>query len=138
MNKDEQAIYDIIKQLEQAWNTGNGDAFAAHFCEDAAFTVWNGMFQQGKAAIAAGHNHILSTFYKGTKNRYEIGWLRFVRPDVAVMQLNAGFVEDPNGALAHTPMRDEWPMAKPLMVMSKQDDRWRVEVFQNTPVIERA
>ena len=37
MTTDEQAIHDILKQLEVAWNAKDSENFAAPFAEDANF-----------------------------------------------------------------------------------------------------
>src|ERR1044071_6099855 len=61
--KDEAAIRAIIVGLADAWTRGDGEAWGRAFAPDADFTVWNGLYVQGRDAIARGHTQIFSTIY---------------------------------------------------------------------------
>src|SRR5215471_16771700 len=82
---DEQAIDNILKQLETAWNAGDSANFVAPFAEDANFIHIYGGQMDGRAAIEAAHRMIFDTIYKGSRNRLTLRSIRFVRPDVAVV-----------------------------------------------------
>ncbi len=60
---DETAIHNIAKSLETAWNAGDGYAFAEPFADDVDYTVWNGLYAQGKQVVAEQHQHIFDTMY---------------------------------------------------------------------------
>ena len=122
---DEAAIRDIISNLQTAWNSGDGDAFAVPFAADSDYTVWNGHYFKGREANAAGHNHIFNTIYKGTTQKMTVRWLRFLSDDVAAVQCDGGTV---NG-------ERDWPQVRPLAVLSKRDGRWEIDIFQNTPIM---
>ena len=68
----EQVARDIVARLERAWNAGDGDAFAVPFAEDADFVTVRGEFYRTRDDIAAGHQMIFSTIYKGSVNRIEL------------------------------------------------------------------
>ncbi|MCB8960185.1 MAG: SgcJ/EcaC family oxidoreductase [Ardenticatenales bacterium] len=124
---DEQAIRDVVQALVDAWNRGDSEAWSAQVGEDIRHTVWNGHYVEGREALTAGHAHIFSTFYKGTQQEYSMRWIRFLRPDVAAVQWDAHLVGRADSK------------ARPLAIMVKgADGRWRVEIFQNTPVMERS
>ena len=65
MTADEQAIHDIVKQLETSWNASNSKGFAALFAEDADFIQIHGLQMEGRPAIEASHRHIFDTAYQG-------------------------------------------------------------------------
>ena len=52
---DRQAVEELVGRLQQAWNAGDGQAFAAAFWDDADFTVWDGFAFTGRQAIADDH-----------------------------------------------------------------------------------
>lgn len=51
MTTDEKTIRNLIQDVENGWNNGDGDAFAAPFAEDADYVVVNGRWH-----IVAFHN----------------------------------------------------------------------------------
>ena len=51
----------LLRQLEDAWNAGDGAAFGAPFAEDADFVDIRGDHHRGRAAIAQGHRAIFDT-----------------------------------------------------------------------------
>ena len=126
---DEQAIRDVIQALVDAWNQSDSEAWSKNLVADAHHTVWNGMHIQGRNNITAGHKQIFSTIYKGTRQTVTIRWIRFLRPDVAAVQWDAQLEG-----------RDDLPQVqgRPLAILTKQaDGRWLIEIFQNTPILER-
>jgi hypothetical protein len=70
---DEAAFRQIAKTLQDAWNAGDGQLFAADFAPNANYTVWNGTIVEGKEQIAAGHQHIFDTVYKNTNAGFDEG-----------------------------------------------------------------
>lgn len=81
----------------------------------------------GRDNVTAGHKQIFSTIYKDTWQTFSIRWIRFLRPDVAAVQWDAQLEG-----------RDDIPQVRPLAILTKQQDgRWLIEIFQNTPILER-
>ena len=79
---------------------GDSKGFAAHFAPDGSFTNVIGMVSYGKEAFEKRHADILTTIFKGSVLKQSIDKLRFVRPDVAILNINTGmtgFVEVPPG-----------------------------------------
>jgi uncharacterized protein (TIGR02246 family) len=125
---DGSAIYQIIQQIEEAWNIGDGPASARPFTQDVDYMVWNGMHVKGRQALAAGHQEIFDTFYKGSVIRYQIKSIRFLRDDVAVVHVEA-VLQVPQDSGGFTEIK-----AVPVFIMTKDNGDWQVDVFQNTLV----
>ena len=62
------AAEEIVAAVARAWNAGDGAAMAAYFAEDAVFTDVVGRVQRGRATIAAEHQKIFDTIYRGSSN----------------------------------------------------------------------
>ena len=122
--EDEQAIRQIVQALEDAWNTGDAEAWSAHNADGICHTVFNGPSIDGKEAVHPAHSGIFKTIYKDTHQKFTVRWVRFLRPDVAAVQFDTEMTG-----------RDEILKARPLAVLTKQQERWQIEVFQNTPIM---
>jgi uncharacterized protein (TIGR02246 family) len=122
---DEAAVRDVVRRLETGWNAGSGEGFAAPFAADADYVAFDGSLIKGRPTIAAAHQQLFDTVFKGSTNTPEVLSLRFLRPDVAVTQvrwsLRGGAA--PPGAQAVT-----------TLVLTKGADGWSIAAFQNTPV----
>ncbi|MFZ0549138.1 MAG: SgcJ/EcaC family oxidoreductase [Candidatus Promineifilaceae bacterium] len=123
--QDEADIQAITQSLMDGWNSGDGDLFATHFAEDADYMVWNGSYIKGKEAIAEGHSHLFSTAYKDTKMKLEIVQIRFLSDGVATVHLQGGVLLEER----------KWPSVKPLLVLTRHNGAWMIDVFQNTPIV---
>ena len=123
--KDEAAIRAIIASLADAWTRGDAEAWGKAFTTDADFTVWNGMYAKGREAITRGHAEIFSTIYKDTKQRLNVRSIRFLRDDVAVVHVEGSVVKKAEEFPAT-------PMVVPVFILTKDQGRWLIAVFQNT------
>jgi uncharacterized protein (TIGR02246 family) len=83
---DEAAVRDILKEEVTAWNNGDANAYSRHFAEDGTFTNLLGMFFQGREAFRERHEQIFHGAYCGSTKQSDIASLRFVRPDVAIVE----------------------------------------------------
>ena len=129
MTKDEQAISEMVSQLEAAWNAGDSIKWVWYFKDDANFIHIFGGQLDGRVAIEASHREIFDTVYKGSHNKYTVQAIRLVRPDVAIAFIRAHleFYEGGQSREIH---------ARPTMVVVKDNGRWQVVAFQNTKVSE--
>ncbi len=121
---NDHSIYELVRLLEDAWNGGNSQRFASVFAEDADFITVMGKHYNGRESIDAGHRAIFDTIYKNSRNHYTIEGVRFVRPDVVVVFVNAKL------ELADSRMIS----ARPTMLLTKENGKWHVAVLQNTVV----
>jgi uncharacterized protein (TIGR02246 family) len=124
---DEAAIRANVEQIVKGWNTKSGAEFAKPFAEDADYVIINGMKIKGRAAIDKGHQEIFDTIYKNSVLSYAVEQLRFLRPDVAVVHIR--------GVLQITQSeKTETGNARITLVMTKNNEKWEIAAFQNTPV----
>jgi uncharacterized protein (TIGR02246 family) len=127
----EAAIRQIIAEQVTAWNAGDGAAYAKHLAPEAAFTNLFGMVMYGAPAFVKRHSEILSTFYKGTTKHHSIRRIRFVTPDVAIVDIDnevrgvtsmpAGIVVPPDGVLKTQLME----------VFVRRGGQWLIEAYHN-------
>jgi uncharacterized protein (TIGR02246 family) len=125
---DEAAIRDNVKQIETGWNTKSGALFAKPFAEDADYVVINGMYLKGRAVLATAHQQIFDTIYKDTTVSLTVKQIRFLRPDVAVVHVNAH---------RDGPTKELTANAMLTLVMTKEKQGWTIAAFQNTQVLAR-
>ena len=124
---DEAAIRANVGQIVKGWNMKSGAEFAKPFAEDADYVVINGMKIKGRTAINKGHQGIFDTVYKNSSLSYTIEQLRFLRPDVAVIHVQAE-LQVTQGDTTET------GNARITLVMTKNNDKWEIAAFQNTPI----
>ena len=120
---DEVEIQANVKQLESGWNTKSGAAFAKPFASDADYVIINGIHVRGYDAIEKGHQQIFDSIYKDTTVTLVVKQIRFLRPDVALVHVS-GQRDSPQPHLR--------AYATMVMVMVKNDGKWKIASFQNT------
>jgi uncharacterized protein (TIGR02246 family) len=110
-----------------AWNHHDAKAFAAVFAEDADFTNWRGMGASGRSRIEEFHAPLFATIFKSSHQTLTGIKIRFVRADVAAVDVHW----DLTGAT------DAQGNARPLrqgvlnFVMAKNDGEWQIVVMHN-------
>jgi len=126
LSQDDRAALDtIVRNLEAAWNAGDGTAFGAPFAPDADFVNIRAEHFKGRDAIAAGHAAILRTIYAGSTNRYTVESARLLRPEVALVHVHA-VLDAPTGPLAGR------HVALFSAVFTREASGWQIASFQNT------
>jgi uncharacterized protein (TIGR02246 family) len=124
----EDAVRGLLLRLREAWESGDGEAYASVFSEDAQYVNAPGERVYGKKAIAESHQKIFDTFFKGTKlGRSYPSRIRQVTPEVVLVE-SAGSVLFPGEAEEKIE-----PNGLLTLVVARQDDAWRIVSFQNTP-----
>ena len=126
MTDNNHSIYELVRALEDAWNSSSSQRFASVFAEDADFINIYAKHYNGREAVDAGHRAIFDTVYKDSRNRLSIEGVRFVRPDVVVVFVHATLELAEGRTIT----------ARPTMLLTKETGRWQVAVFQNTAVSE--
>ena len=126
--RPEDAARDLMIRLCEAWEHGDGKAYASLFSDDAQYVTAPGERLRGRESIAKSHQEIFNTLFKDTRlgRRYPNS-LRLIAPDVVLVEsagsvLFPGEVENkvtPNGLVT--------------LVVARQHDAWRIVSFQNTP-----
>ncbi len=124
--KDEKEIRMGVESMALGWNSGSGAKFAAPFADHADYVVVNGMWIRGKAEIDKGHQMLFDGMYKGTTNGGTVKRIRFIRPDVAIVHVE--------WSLKFNGMDNK---AMNTQTWAKNNGKWVIEAFQNTPVAVR-
>ena len=128
---DETVIRNIIAEQAIAWTAGDAAGYTSRVAPEVSFTNLFGMVMYGKPAFDARHKEILATFFKGTTKKHAIRKLRFVTPDVAIVDIDnevqgvkampAGVVIPPDGILK----------SQLMQVLVRRGGQWWVEAYHN-------
>jgi uncharacterized protein (TIGR02246 family) len=132
--EDEAQIQAIVLSEADAWNRGDAEAFGLHYAEDGSFTNVIGQQIYGRQAFIAQHARIFSTIYKGSHNTFTIGKIKFLRPDVAVVDIDGvltGANRLPPGLQAG---EDGAVHVKLQEVMTREKGLWWIAAFHNVAV----
>jgi uncharacterized protein (TIGR02246 family) len=124
-----QPVEQLVSQLQDAWNTADGEAFAAPFAEQALFVTVQGIRITGRAAIAAGHHGIFTTIYAGSTNTMEVLHTEAVADGVRIVQTR-NTLSVPAGPLAGI------RQAVGTLVLRATGTGWEIVSSQNTLVEE--
>jgi len=130
----ETSIRAMVAEQANAWNAGDGKRYASHVAPDVSFTNLFGMVIYGRDAFERRHSEILATYYKGTTKSHIIRRLRFVTPDVAIVDID-NEVRGVRSMPAGIPTPKDGIVRTQLMeVFVKRDGRWWVEAYHNVDV----
>ena len=127
----EAQIRAIVTAQAAAWTAGDVGAYSRDVSPEVSFTNLFGMVMYGAPAFTERHRQILATFYKGTTKHHQIRKIRFVTPDVAIVDIDnevrgvksmpAGIVTPPDGIVKTQLME----------VFVRRGGRWWVEAYHN-------
>lgn len=138
MTTDADAIRALVAHYAAAWNRGDGTDYGSVFADDADFTSIRLDRAHGRAAIAAGHQAIFDTIYRGTRLEAEVAKLRFLRPDIAVVEIDQRLFL-PDGSAARGLGGNAGNTTHILGVAERRPEGWRFVAFQNmVPVASAA
>ena len=124
-DNNEAAIRGLVDIFVEGWNAADGTKLASAFRADADFTAITGLHAHGRDVIARGHDEILSTIYRGTRNAGEVESILFLRPDVAVVNVKftvRGEDESPAFGIPYTSAG---------IIATKEHGAWAIAVFRN-------
>ena len=131
----EAPIRAIIAEQVIAWNAGDAKAFSASFAEGGSFTNIRGTVFYGHRAFEDRHAEIFRGFFKGSKLAMSPTRIRFVRPDVAIVdvvtELSRLQGRTPPGVKAGP---DGTIRTRLQEVFVKDGDRWRIASYHNVDV----
>jgi uncharacterized protein (TIGR02246 family) len=124
---DERALAELEQRQWQAWERGNGTAFAETFTEDADFVAVNGEHIHTRAAIAESMQQGFDTFMANTRiSPAEERTVRFLSPDTAIV-ISSGICVLRDGATQCRP-QDRSIQTRTAI---KQNGQWLIAAFQN-------
>jgi uncharacterized protein (TIGR02246 family) len=126
LSGDEGSVRSLYQELLACWNRRDAEGFAALFAEDGASVGFDGSSLNGPAEIATVLRQIFANHPTAAYVSIVRG-IRFPTADVAILRADAGMI--PPGQSDVNPAVN----AIQVLVSVKQDGRWRITHFQNTP-----
>jgi uncharacterized protein (TIGR02246 family) len=124
----EREIRALHRQMLDAWQAGDGEAFAAPFSDDALFIGFDGSVMRGREEIAGTHQELFDRWLKGSRLVEEQTHIRFASPDVAIVHSVGGTVM--RGKAKPAPERDSIQ----TLVAVREAGGWSFVSFQNTRI----
>lgn len=124
---DEQAIRKVMDRFMDAWNRHDATAWTAQFSEDADFTNVHGIGASGRTAIEQFHARVFATIFKNSNQKYTDIKIRFIRSDVAAVDVRWEMTG------ATDPAGNPVPFRQGLLnfVMVKNEGKWQIVVMHN-------
>jgi uncharacterized protein (TIGR02246 family) len=130
---DEAMIQQLLDGLVDAWKRGDTKAYGARLLADATFTNVNGMFHESREEFDRRHEEIFRGALKGTTITLTPRKVRFIRPDIAIVDTDCGVfgssVQPPgvqvgaDGALRTCLLI--------LLVLVKESGSWWIAAYHN-------
>ena len=129
---DEAAIRGVMDGFMDAWNRHDANAWAALFSEDGDFTNVRGMGASGRPKIEEFHASRFATIFKNSNQKYTDIKTRFIRPDVAAVDVHWEMTGAADTAGNPSPLR------KGLLnfTMEKNKGKWQIAVMHNLDLSE--
>jgi uncharacterized protein (TIGR02246 family) len=131
---DETAIRNIIQVETDTWKKGDAVGYSRAFSLTGTFTNIRGQFFIGHPAFLKQHEVIFAGIFKNTTVQQDIVSLKFIRPDVAVVETLttvAGVAQGPPGVALDDKGRFHTRL---LQVVAKEDGQWKVVSYHNVDV----
>jgi uncharacterized protein (TIGR02246 family) len=124
---DEQAIHSVMDSFMDAWNRHDAKAWTAVFTEDADFTNVFGVSARGRSDIEQFHAKVFATVFKDSHQKYTAIKTRFIRPDVAAVDVHWEMTGSTDPAGNPVPLRQ----GLLNFTMTKSHDKWQIAVMHN-------
>jgi uncharacterized protein (TIGR02246 family) len=127
----ETEIRALLDELTDAWARGDAKAYGARYQADATFTNVFGDFYVGSEEFDRRHAEVFRGIFKGSRVAMDIRKLRFLRPDVAVVDvvtsLSGVEARPPGGQVG----ADGTLHSSLLMLLTKERGRWEIAAYHN-------
>jgi len=123
-------VRQVLDELVESWNRGDAAAFSRRYRVDGTFTNVFGTLHVGRQEFQRRHAEVFEGFLKGTRIAMTVLNLRFVRPEVAVLDVDmaySGFAAPPPGLKdAHGVVHSSL-----LMVLVRDRGDWQIAAYHN-------
>jgi uncharacterized protein (TIGR02246 family) len=133
---DSTAIQNILQEEIVSWNNGDAETYSKHFDTEGTFTNILGLFFTGHKEFLVRHEQIFKGVFLGTALKQNIVSLKFVSPDVAVVETLtwiSGFSKD--GPPKGTYLDDKGRLrTRLLQVMVRNSGGWKIVVYHNVDI----
>jgi uncharacterized protein (TIGR02246 family) len=125
-----EAVDQLLGELAGAWNTGDARAWAARYSADGTFTNTDGTLDLGRDAVVRTAEQAFQGVLAGTKLSLAVRKLRLIRPDVAVVDLDARVSGMPTPPGDSNGPSGEVRISQ-MLVLVEEDDRWWITAQHN-------
>lgn len=131
---DSSLIQAIIADQVTAWNVGDAKAFSRSFADDGSFTNILGLVFYGHQAFEDRHAEIFRTFFKGSKLAMSATRMRFVTPDVAIVDIATVLSELQSAPPGVTPRVDGTIRTRLQEVFVRSGGVWWIASYHNVDI----
>jgi len=131
---DEARIRQVISDQVLAWNAMDAKAFSASFATDGGFTNIRGTVFYGHQAFEDRHREIFETFFKGSKLAMTPTKIRFVKADVAIVDLSTDLSDLQGAPPGIKPAADGRIHTRLQEVFVKDKGAWWITSYHNVDV----
>lgn len=130
---DEAAIRSIVQNEIDTWNKGDAVGYSKDFATNGTFTNIRGQFFNGYDGFLKQHQVIFDGIFKNTTLKQRVVSLKFVRPDVAVVETVtavSGMAQPPTGVTLY----EGQIHTRLLQIVAKENGVWKIVTYHNTDV----
>jgi uncharacterized protein (TIGR02246 family) len=131
---DEAAVRNIVQEEITAWNSGDAAAYSRHFAADGTFTNIRGEFFIGREPFIQKHDNLFKGPFHGSSLKQDIVSLKFVRPDVAVVEVLTSVTGIPKLFPGTNTDHKGRLRTRLLQVVVKNGGEWKITAYHNTDV----
>jgi uncharacterized protein (TIGR02246 family) len=131
---DTAAVRNIIQSEIDTWNKGDAVGYSRDFAATGTFTNIRGQFFTGYPGYLKQHEVIFAGIFKNSTLKMDIVSLKFVRPDVAIVETVSavsGVAQGPAGVTMDEKGRLRTRL---LQVMTKEGGVWKIVTYHNVDV----
>lgn len=128
---DEDDVQRLLDELIDAWNRGDAGAYGVRYRADGTFTNVNGGFYVGRDEFDRRHDEIFRGAFKRTTLSARIRKLRFLRPDIAVVDTDIGVFGCHARPPGVQPGSDGALRTCLLLVLTKEGGKWWIAAYHN-------
>lgn len=133
-SSDSTAIRNIVRSEIDTWNKGDAVGYSRDFAATGTFTNIRGQFFTGYPGYLKQHEVIFQGIFKNSKLKQDVVSLRFIRPDVAIVETVttvAGATKSPVGVT-----RDDKGLIRTrlMQVVAKEAGLWKIITYHNVDV----
>jgi uncharacterized protein (TIGR02246 family) len=125
-SSEELPVRELQSQFLNGWAAADSHAISALFSEDADLVIPTGLFVHGRGNIDLFYSSVFASGYKGSRATSEVTQVRFLKPDVAIVDgkwsIDGAHAADGKSAPAELGIFS--------LVTVKQDGSWRIAALR--------
>jgi uncharacterized protein (TIGR02246 family) len=122
---DDRAVHACWATLVDAWNRGDGAAYAGAFTADCDYVAFDGTRLIGRDANARAHQALFGTVLHGSRLVGEIKSIRYLGDDVAIVHASGAVLMPWQTKIARR------RRSRQTLVLVKRHDRWWGTAFHH-------